>query len=63
MRTITSYGIAVIIVLAIINGIAWLVGTPILHDLNVFSAGIRAGDARHVYCGLAVWKSPVTCRT
>jgi hypothetical protein len=43
MRTITSYGIAVIIVLAIINGIAWLVGTPILHDLNVFSAGFVLG--------------------
>ena len=39
MRTLTAYGIGVIIVLAILNGIAWLVGTPRLHGLNVFSAG------------------------
>jgi hypothetical protein len=43
MRTITSYGIAVIIVLAILNGIFWLVGNPRLHDLNVFSAGFVLG--------------------
>jgi hypothetical protein len=43
MRTITAYGIAVIIVLAIVNGIAWLVGSPRLHDLNVFSAGFVLG--------------------
>jgi hypothetical protein len=43
MRTITSYGIAVIIVLAILNGIFWLVGDPRLHDLNVFSAGFVLG--------------------
>jgi hypothetical protein len=43
MRTITSYGIAVIIVFAILNGITWQVGSPILHDLNVFSAGFLLG--------------------
>ena len=43
MRTITSYGIVVIIVLAILNGIFWLVGNPRLHDLNVFSAGFVLG--------------------
>ena len=39
MRTLTGYGIAVVIVLAILNGIFWLVGKPQLHDLNIFSAG------------------------
>jgi hypothetical protein len=43
MRTITAYGIAVIIVFAILNGIFWLVGNPRLHDLNVFSAGFVLG--------------------
>jgi hypothetical protein len=38
-RTLTGYGIAVVIVLAILNGITWLVGSLRLHDLNVFSAG------------------------
>jgi hypothetical protein len=42
-RTLTAYGIAVIIVLAIINGIFWLIGNPQLHDLNVFSAGFVLG--------------------
>jgi hypothetical protein len=41
MRTLTAYGIGVIIVLAILNGIAWLVGTPRLHGLNVFSTPNR----------------------
>ncbi len=43
MRTITAYGIAVIIVFAILNGITWLIGSPRLHDLNVFSAGFVLG--------------------
>jgi hypothetical protein len=43
MRTITGYGIAVIIVLAILNGIAWQVSNPRLHGLNVFSAGFVLG--------------------
>lgn len=43
MRTLTSYGIAVVIVLAILNGISWLVGKPRLHDLNIFSAGFVLG--------------------
>ena len=43
MRTITGYGIGVIIVLAILNGIAWLAGSHRLHDLNVFSAGFVLG--------------------
>jgi hypothetical protein len=43
MRTLTSYGIAVIIVFAILNSIAWQAGTPRLHDLPVFSAGFFFG--------------------
>jgi hypothetical protein len=43
MRTLTAYGIGVLIVLAILNGIAWLAGTPRLHGLNVFSAGFVLG--------------------
>jgi hypothetical protein len=43
MRTITAYGIAVIIVLALCNGTAWWAGSPRLHGLNVFSAGFVLG--------------------
>jgi hypothetical protein len=43
MRTLTAYGIGVVIVLAIINGVAWLIGSPRLQDLNVFSAGFVLG--------------------
>jgi uncharacterized RDD family membrane protein YckC len=43
MRTLTSYGIAVVIVFVILNGIFWLIHNPRLHDLNVFSAGFVLG--------------------
>jgi hypothetical protein len=43
MRTITAYGIAVIIVLAILNGIFWLSGSYRLHNVNIFSAGFILG--------------------
>jgi len=44
MRTLTGYGIAVIVVFAALNGLAWLFGTPPrLRDLNVFSAGFILG--------------------
>jgi hypothetical protein len=43
MRTITAYGIAVVIVLAILNAIVWRAGTPQLHELNVFSAEFILG--------------------
>ena len=42
-RTLTGYGIAVVIVLAALNGITWFVGNSRLHDLNVFSAGFVLG--------------------
>lgn len=42
-RTLTGYGISVVIVLATVNGIVWLMGSPLLHDLNVFSAGFVLG--------------------
>jgi hypothetical protein len=41
--TLTGYGIGVVIVLAILNGICFLVGSPRLHDVNVFSAGFVLG--------------------
>jgi hypothetical protein len=43
MRTLTGYGIAVVIVLAVLNGVAWLIGSPRLHSINVFSAGFVLG--------------------
>ncbi len=43
MRTLTAYGIGVVVVLAVLNGIAWQTGTPRLHSLNVFSAGFVLG--------------------
>ena len=43
MRTLTAYGIAVVIVFAILNGIFWLVRDNRLHDLNIFSAGFVLG--------------------
>ncbi len=43
MRTLTAYGIGVVVVLGVLNGIAWQTGTPRLHSLNVFSAGFVLG--------------------
>lgn len=43
MRTLTAYAIGVIIVFAVLNGIAWKAGLPRLHSLNVFSAGFVLG--------------------
>ena len=43
MRALTAYGIGVVIVLAVLNGIAWQVGSPRLHGINVFSAGFTLG--------------------
>ena len=43
MRTLTGYGIGVVIVLAVLNGIAWRAGMIRLHSLNVFSAGFVLG--------------------
>jgi len=43
MRTLTAYGIGVVIVLGVLNAIAWQAGTPKLHNINVFSAGFVLG--------------------
>jgi len=43
MRTLTGYAIGVVIVLAILNAVVWLKGSPRLHDINVFSAGFVLG--------------------
>jgi hypothetical protein len=43
MRTLSAYGIGVVIVLAVLNAIAWEFGLPRLHSLNVFSAGFVLG--------------------
>jgi hypothetical protein len=43
MRTLTAYGIGVVIVIAVLNGIAWQTGMSGLHCLNVFSVGFVLG--------------------
>jgi hypothetical protein len=43
MRTFTGYVLAVLVVLAILNGTAWFVGAPQRHGLGVFSAGFALG--------------------
>jgi hypothetical protein len=43
MRTLTAYWIGVVIVLAILNGLGWILGAPRLHAFNVFSAGFVLG--------------------
>ena len=43
MRTLTAYGIGVVIVLAVLNVVAWQAGMHRLHSLNVFSAGFVLG--------------------
>jgi hypothetical protein len=43
MRTLTAYGIGVVIVLVVLNGVAWEAGMPRIHGLNVFSAGFALG--------------------
>lgn len=43
MRTLTAYGIGVVVVLAVLNGIAWQEQMSRLHGLNVFSAGFVLG--------------------
>jgi hypothetical protein len=43
MRTLTAYGIDVVIVLAVLNGIARQAEMPRPQCLNVFSAGFALG--------------------
>jgi hypothetical protein len=43
MRTLTAYGIAVVLVLAALNVVGWSVDSPRLHGLNIFSAGFALG--------------------
>jgi hypothetical protein len=43
MRTLTAYVIGIVIVLAVLNGIAWQAGMSRPHSLNVFSAGFVLG--------------------
>ena len=43
MRTLTAYGIGVVIVLSVINGIAWDEHLPRFHSLSIFSAGFTLG--------------------
>ena len=59
MRTLTAYGIGVIVVLAVLNGIAWKIGTPRLHGLNVFSAASPLGcSGRTFQLGLTATARP-----
>jgi hypothetical protein len=53
-RTLTGYGFAVLVVLAILNGTTWFVGAPRRHDLGIFSTGFALGMlgmyiAAHLY--------------
>jgi hypothetical protein len=44
MRTLTGYGIAVILVFAALNAVGWLAWNPVrAHYFNVFSAGFVFG--------------------
>jgi hypothetical protein len=43
MRTLTGYALAVLVVLAILNGTAWFVGAPPRPGPGVFSAGFALG--------------------
>jgi hypothetical protein len=43
MRTLTAYGIGVVIVLTALNLIAWQAGSIRLHAINIFSAGFALG--------------------
>jgi hypothetical protein len=42
-RTLTGYYIGVLVVLAILNAIAWFMDAPRLYGLGVFSAGFLMG--------------------
>jgi len=43
MRTLTAYGIAVVIVFAVLNAVGWFAGAPREHALAIFSAGFVLG--------------------
>ncbi len=43
MRTTTSYGIAVIVVLALLNAVMWWIGFQRAHDVRIFSIGFALG--------------------
>jgi hypothetical protein len=44
MRTLTGYGIAVVLIFVVLNGVAWLTGyPPRLRSVNVFSVGFVFG--------------------
>ena len=55
LRTLTGYGIGVIFVFVLLNGIAWFVGgAPRVHHIRIFSAGFIMGMfgmylAAHLY--------------
>ena len=63
MRTLTAYGIGVVIVLAVLNGIAWQAGSPRLHGLNVFSAGFALGVLGTYLTDSPAFASPSIPRT
>ena len=51
MRTLTGCALAVLVVLASLDGIAWFVETPRPHGLGIFCAGFALGNARDVHRG------------
>jgi hypothetical protein len=43
MRTLTGYAIAVLVILVVINGVAWAANASRLHGVMQFSAGFALG--------------------
>ena len=58
MRTLTAYGIGVVIVLAVLNGAAWQAGNPRLHADQCIFRRLRLWGARDLHCGLALRLPP-----
>jgi hypothetical protein len=43
MRTLSGYGIAVVVVLVLLNLGFWWTGSPRVHDVRIFSIGFALG--------------------
>lgn len=45
MRTLAGYGIAVVIVFVVLNGVVWFAKPPWAYSLRIFSVGFMLGIA------------------